>query len=274
MELIHWFKELSPVLQALLAGCFTWSMTMLGAGVVLLKRDLPEALLDSMAGFAAGVMIAASFWSLLAPGIEIAEARDGWPAWLVAAGGFLLGAFVVSLADKLLPHLHPGMREAEGPPSPLRRSTLLFLAMTIHNIPEGLAVGVAFGAAGSGMDFTLGTTLAAASALAFGIGIQNLPEGVAVAMPLRKSGVSPWKSFHVGHLSAIVEPVAAVAGAWLVVHVEFLLPWALAFAAGAMIFVVVEELIPEAQSNGRIDLVTLSVVLGFTLMMILDVALG
>lgn len=272
--MIEWFAQLSPVVQALLAGGFTWLMTLLGAGTVLLKRELPQAWLDSMAGFAGGVMIAASFWSLLAPGIEIAEAREGWPPWLVAAGGFILGALFVSLADRLLPHLHPGMDQAEGPPSTLRRSTLLFMAMTIHNIPEGLALGVAFGAVASGADFALGTTLSAAVALSIGIGIQNLPEGVAVAMPLRKSGLSRWKCFHAGHLSAIVEPLAAVAGALLVVRVEFLLPWALAFAAGAMIFVVVEELVPEAQSNGRVDLASLSVIAGFTVMMVLDVALG
>lgn len=272
--MLDWFTQLSPVAQAFLGGGFTWLMTLVGALVVLMKRELPEALLDSMAGFAGGVMIAASFWSLLAPGIEIAEAREGIPAWVIAAGGFVLGALFVSLADRMLPHLHPGMDQAEGPASPLRRSTLLFMAMTIHNIPEGLAVGVAFGAAASGADFALGTTLSAAVALTLGIGIQNLPEGIAVAMPLRKSGMPAWKCFHAGHLSAIVEPLAAVAGAWLVVQVQFLLPWALSFAAGAMIFVVIEELVPESQANGRIDLASLSLIAGFTVMMILDVALG
>jgi ZIP family zinc transporter len=270
-----WFAELSAPFQALLAGTFTWLTTLGGALVVLTKRDLPEALLDAMNGFAGGVMLAASFWSLLSPAIAIAEAKDGvMPAWAVAAGGFLLGAAVLRVGDFCIPHLHPGMKKQEGPPSQLRRSTLLFSAMTIHNIPEGLAIGVAFGAASGQFDFPLGASLGAALSLALGIGIQNLPEGIAVAMPLRSAGFSPWKCFHVGHLSAAVEPLSALLGAWLVIHVQFLLPWALAFAAGAMVFVVVEELIPAAQSNGRVDLATLATVCGFTVMMALDVALG
>ncbi len=272
--MIEWFSGLPAPAQAFLAGAFTWLMTLTGSVVVLFKKDLPAALLDIMLGFAGGVMIAASFWSLLAPGIEIAEARAGSFAWLVAAGGFLLGAGALRLADIVVPHFHPGLRKAEGPESPMRQSTLLFLAMTIHNIPEGLAVGVAFGAVAAGTDFTLGATLSSAIALALGIGIQNLPEGIAVAMPMRRAGLSRWKCFHVGHASAAVEPVAAVLGALLVTQVRFLLPWALAFAAGAMIFVVVEELIPESQAKGRIDLATASFISGFTVMMCLDVALG
>jgi len=266
--------QLSPVMQALIAGMFTWSMTLLGACTVLLKKEVPEAWLDAMAGFAAGVMIAASFWSLLAPSIEIAEARKGLPAWTVAAGGFLLGALFVAVADQLLPHLHPRMQQSEGPRSSLQRSMLLFLAMTIHNIPEGMAVGVAFGAVSAGTDFALGATLSAAMALSLGIGVQNFPEGAAVALPLRRSGMSRWKCFHIGHVSALVEPVAAVLGALLVMQVGFVLPWALSFAAGAMLFVVFEELLPQAQANGRIDLTTLAALAGFTVMMVLDVALG
>ncbi|MCH7227243.1 ZIP family metal transporter [Haloferula sp. A504] len=270
----EWFTQLSPWVQALLAGGFTWVMTLLGATLVLFKRSLPPALDDAMLGFAGGVMIAASFWSLLAPGIEIAKSSAGPPAWLVAAGGFLLGAAVLRGLDALVPHLHPALQHSEGPRSKLKQSTLLFLAMTIHNIPEGLAVGVAFGAAAGGADFALGGNYASAIALAAGIGIQNLPEGISVAMPMRRAGLSRWKCFHVGHLSAIVEPVAALLGAWLVTQVGIILPWALCFAAGAMIFVVIEELIPESQANRRIDLSTLSCIVGFTLMMILDVALG
>ncbi len=271
----EWFVELSPPWQALLAGTFTWLMTLTGAIIVLLRKELPGWMLDSMMGFAAGVMIAASFFSLLLPGIEIARAEERMlPPWAIIALAFLLGAGFLRLTDAIIPHLHPGLKKREGPATPWRRSTLLFSAMTIHNIPEGLAIGVAFGAAGAQLDFALGATLAAAGALALGIGIQNLPEGIAVAMPLRQAGVSRWKAFHIGHLSAIVEPVAALLGALLVMQVEFLLPWALAFAAGAMIFVVVEELIPESQANDRIDLATLSTIVGFTVMMLLDVALG
>lgn len=272
--MFEWFTELSPLWQGLLGGTFTWLMTLLGAGFVYLKKELPNWLLDSMAGFAGGVMIAASFWSLLSPAIAIAEEQDELPAWLVAAGGFLLGAAFIRGADLIIPHFHPALAKEEGPKSPLHRSTLLFLAMLIHNIPEGLAIGVAFGAAVSGTDFALGASLSGALALTLGIGIQNFPEGIAVAMPLRKANLSRWKCFHAGHGSALVEPIAALAGAWLVLNISGLLPWALAFAAGAMIFVVVEDLIPESQAAGRIDLATSSTLIGFTVMMILDVALG
>lgn len=272
--MVEWFIQLSPVWQALLGGVFTWLVTLLGASIVFFKKELPGWLLDSMAGFAGGVMIAASFWSLLSPGITIAEEQGGWPAWLVAAGGFLLGAAFIRGADILIPHFHSGLAQEEGPKSPLHRSTLLFLAMMIHNIPEGLAIGVAFGAVASEAEFALGTQLSGAIALTLGIGIQNFPEGIAVAMPLRKADLSQWKCFHAGHGSAAVEPVAALAGAWLVLNISGLLPWALAFAAGAMIFVVVEDLIPESQAGGRIDLATTSTLVGFTAMMILDVALG
>lgn len=269
--MIGWFLGLDPVLQALLAGCFTWGVTALGAATVYLRRELPEALLDAMLGFAAGVMIAASFWSLLQPSIELAAAQGVAP-WLPAAVGFLCGAAFLRLADRLMPHLHPGLplSAAEGPHTQWHKSTLLVLAITLHNIPEGLAVGVAFGAAAQGDP----AMLSAAVALAIGIGLQNFPEGVAVAMPLRREGLSRARSFGAGQLSAAVEPAAAVLGAWAVQVVAPLLPYALAFAAGAMIFVVVEELIPEAQGGGRTDLATLATILGFTIMMMLDVALG
>lgn len=265
-----WFTGLDPVLQALLAGLFTWGVTALGAATVFLRRELPAALLDAMLGFAAGVMIAASFWSLLLPATELAAAQ-GVPPWLPACVGFLGGAAFLRLADLAMPHLHPGlpMSGAEGPPTGWRHSTLLVLAITLHNIPEGLAVGVAFGAAADSPGL-----LSAAVALAIGIGLQNFPEGVAVAMPLRREGLSRARSFGAGQLSAAVEPVAAVLGAWAVRLIAPLLPYALAFAAGAMIFVVVEELIPESQGGGRTDLATLATIVGFALMMVLDIALG
>ena len=272
--MFDWFTQLSPLGQGLLGGTFTWLMTLAGAGIVFLKKELPGWLLDSMAGFAGGVMIAASFWSLLSPGIAIAEAQGGLPAWFVAAGGFLLGAGFIRIADLVIPHFHSGLAKEEGPKSPLHRSTLLFLAMLIHNIPEGLALGVAYGAVASSADFALGASLSGAIALTLGIGIQNFPEGIAVAMPLRKAKLSRWKCFHAGHGSALVEPISALIGAWLVLNISGILPWALAFAAGAMIFVVVEDLIPESQAGGRIDLATSSTLVGFTTMMILDVALG
>lgn len=272
---MEWFETLGPAVQALLAGGFTWLLTALGASLVFLTRRVPRGLLDAMLGFAAGVMIAASFWSLLVPAIEIAEFR-GIPGWLPAATGFLAGGVFLRLADALIPHLHPGLprEEAEGPDTAWRRATLLVLAITLHNIPEGLAVGVAFGAAAAGMEVAVGPTLAGAMVLALGIAIQNVPEGMAVAFPLRREGVSASRSFWYGQLSAAVEPVAAVAGAAAVLAVNVVLPYALAFAAGAMIYVVVEELIPEAQREGRTDLVTAATLGGFTVMMVLDVALG
>jgi ZIP family zinc transporter len=236
---------------------------------------MPQRLLDAMLGFAAGVMIAASFWSLLVPAIEIAG-HQGLPGWLPAVVGFLLGGVCLRIADEFLPHLHLGhpRGEAEGLETAWRRTTLLVLAITLHNIPEGLAVGVAFAGAAADMEIATGATLSAAIALAVGIAIQNFPEGVAVAMPLRREGVSAPKSFWYGQLSAAVEPIAAVAGAAAVLFVGSLLPYALAFAAGAMIYVVVEELIPESQQGGHTDLATASTLVGFAVMMVLDVALG
>lgn len=262
----------SPVMQALFATLFTWGLTALGAASVFLIRGFNQKILDGMLGFAAGVMIAASFWSLLAPGIELAE-QQGVPGWLPAVVGFLLGAACLRGIDFVLPHLHVGapMAEAEGIHTTWRRAVLLVLAITLHNIPEGLAVGVAFGAASLGLETA---TLSGAIALAIGIGLQNFPEGVAVAMPLRREGMPPLKSFWYGQLSAAVEPVAGVIGAVAVLVARPLLPYALSFAAGAMIFVVVEEVIPESHRAGNGDLATLGVTLGFAVMMTLDVALG
>jgi ZIP family zinc transporter len=273
--MLEFFRGLDPLLQALLAGGFTWLVTALGAATVLFSRQLPRALLDAMLGFAAGVMIAASFWSLLAPAIELAE-MQGAAAWLPAAVGFLLGAGFLRLADNFLPHLHPEktIDQAEGLKTTWQRATLLVLAITLHNIPEGLAVGVAFGAAGHDLAGMGEAAFAGAISLAIGIGLQNFPEGIAVAMPLRREGVTRLRAFWYGQLSAAVEPVAAVVGAAAVLAIRPLLPYALAFAAGAMIFVVVEELIPEAQNGGRTDLATSATMLGFTVMMVLDVALG
>lgn len=270
-----WFQTLDPVLQGLVAGGFTWLLTALGASLVFVRRDVPPAVLDSMLGFAAGVMIAASFWSLLAPSIELAELQGAVP-WIAAAGGFLAGAAFLRLADRFLPHLHPflPLSRSEGPETSWERSTLLVLAITLHNIPEGLAVGVGFGAATVGGGLPGVASFGGAVALAIGIGLQNVPEGLAVAMPLRREGAPPLKCFWYGQLSALVEPIAAVAGAAAVVAVQPVLPYALSFAAGAMIYVVVEELIPEAQRGGRTDLATTATIVGFTVMMVLDVALG
>ncbi len=242
---------------------------------MLFTRDISNKLLDAMMGFAAGVMIAASFWSLLVPSIEMAAAQ-GLLEWMPAVVGFLAGGVFLRICDEYMPHLHIGfpMEEAEGISTSWRRATLLVLAITLHNIPEGLAVGVLFGAAASGVDPTGSATIAGAVTLALGIGIQNFPEGVAVSMPLRREGIPVGRSFWYGQLSGIVEPIAAVAGAWAVLTVQPLLPYALAFAAGAMIYVVVEELIPESQLRGHTDIATLGTMLGFCVMMVLDVALG
>ena len=272
--MLETLRQLDPRLQALLAGLFTWALTALGAAGVFFSRKMPAWLLDSMLGFAAGVMIAASFFSLLAPAIDLAS-EMGMIKWLPAAAGFVSGALVLRLTDQFLPHLHPLLPDtkAEGLKTSWQRATLLVLAITMHNIPEGLAVGIAFGAAHVGLDAG-GATFTAAVALTIGIALQNFPEGVAVALPLKQAGVSRAKSFWYGQLSAIVEPVAAVAGAAAVLLLRPILPFALAFAAGAMIYVVVEELIPEAQQQGHTDIATSATIVGFTVMMILDVALG
>ena len=273
MNMIQFFTSLSPVWQALIATTFTWLVTALGAATVFLVRQINRKLLDGLLGFAAGVMIAASYWSLLAPAIEMAEEMNSVPAWLPAAAGFLAGGAFIRLIDLFLPHLHLGfpVTEAEGVHTKWRRSILLVLAITLHNIPEGLAVGVAFGAAAANLSTA---TVAGAVALAIGIGIQNFPEGLAVAAPLRAEGMSPFRSFMYGQSSALIEPVAGVVGAAAVLLMRPILPYALAFAAGAMIFVVIEELIPESQLEKNTDFATSGAMLGFAIMMILDVALG
>lgn len=270
--MIDYFKTCHPVLQALVATCFTWGLTALGASVVFFAKTINRKVLDFMLAFAGGVMIAASFWSLLAPAIEMAE-HQKQIAWLVVAIGFLLGGAFLRGIDFILPHLHPGMpiSKAEGIHTTWRRSILLVLAITLHNIPEGLAVGVAFGVLSHGL---AETSFASAFALALGIGIQNFPEGMAVSVPLRREGLSRTKSFFYGQLSGLVEPFAGVIGAAAVLYMTPLLPYALAFAAGAMIYVVVEEVIPESQREGNVDLATTGTMIGFTVMMMLDVALG
>ncbi len=266
------FSALGPVQQALVGTLFTWLLTAAGSAVVLLFREMNRKLLDGMLGFAAGVMTAASFWSLLAPAIAMAEA-DGQPGWVPAVLGFLAGGAFLWLVDSLLPHLHPGfaLEQAEGIRTGWQRSTLLVLAITLHNIPEGLAVGVAFGAVGAGLPTA---SLGGAVALALGIGLQNLPEGAAVSVPLRREGMSRLRSFWYGQLSGLVEPVAGVLGALAVILIRPLLPYALSFAAGAMIYVVVEELIPESQLEQNTHVATWGALLGFAVMMVLDVALG
>jgi zinc transporter, ZIP family len=269
---IEWFATLNPIWQALLATCFTWFVTALGAGLVFVFNSINRRVLNGMLGFAAGVMIAASYWSLLAPAIEMAE-NSAVAAWVPATIGFLLGGAFLWGVDKVLPHLHLDypMEEAEGIKTSWQRSVLLVLAITLHNFPEGLAVGVAFGALGAGLP---SASLAGAMALALGIGIQNFPEGAAVSVPLRREGLSRFKSFWYGQLSGVVEPVAGLLGAAAVIFVQPILPYALAFAAGAMIYVVVEELIPESQLQKDTHFSTIGAMLGFAVMMTLDVALG
>ncbi len=270
--MVDWFVGQNTVLQALIATLFTWFVTALGAGLVFFFKTINRKVLDGMLGFAAGVMIAASFWSLLAPAIEMAE-ESSLPAWIPATAGFLMGGLFLWIADKIIPHLHLGfpMEEAEGIKTSWHRSILLVLAITLHNIPEGLAVGVAFGALASDLP---SATMAGAVALALGIGIQNFPEGAAVSVPLRREGFSRLKSFWYGQASGIVEPIAGVLGAVSVILIKPILPYALAFAAGAMIYVVVEELIPESQLEKNTDIATIGAMLGFAVMMTLDVALG
>lgn len=272
-RLIAAIQDYNPVIQALFATLFTWGVTALGAALVFFFKRINQKVLDAMLGFAAGVMIAASFWSLLAPSIAMSEEVSDLPSWMPALIGFMMGGLFLSLLDKVLPHLHVGFKteEAEGPKTSLKRSVLLVLAITLHNIPEGLAVGVAFGAVSQGLS---SATIGGAVALAIGIGLQNFPEGTSVSVPLRREGMSRRKAFVYGQLSGVVEPIAGVLGALLVTSIQPILPYALAFAAGAMIFVVVEELIPEAQLKGNTDTVTIATLIGFSLMMTLDVALG
>jgi len=271
--MIDFLEQYNPITQALMATLFTWGLTAAGAAIVFFAKNVKPKVMDSMLGFAAGVMIAASFWSLLAPGIEMAEQMGQIP-WLTAVIGFMVGGFFMRLTDRVLPHLHIGLEKAqsEGIKTSWQRSTLLVLAITLHNIPEGLAVGVAFGAVAANLS---SATLGGAIALAIGIGLQNFPEGAAVSLPLRREGLGRTKSFLMGQSSGIVEPIAGVLGAAFVLHMQSILPYALCFAAGAMIFVVVEELIPESQRNqANIDLVTMATMTGFAVMMLLDVGLG
>lgn len=272
---MEWFQSISPVTQALFATLFTWGVTALGAALVFFFKSINKTVLNGMLGFAAGVMIAASFWSLLAPAIEMAEDL-GQIAWLTAAVGFLAGGLFLWLVDITLPHLHMGLEKdkAEGIKTTWQRSILLVMAITLHNIPEGLAVGVAFGGAAYHLP---SASLTGALALAMGIGLQNFPEGAAVSIPLRREGFSRTKAFLYGQASGIVEPLAGMLGALAVTSMRQILPYALAFAAGAMIYVVVEELIPEAQNNAggnSTNVATIGCMTGFAVMMILDVALG
>lgn len=271
-DIITYLESIDPVLAAFYATLFTWGVTALGASLVFFFKKMNRAVFDGMLGFTGGVMVAASFWSLLAPGIEM-SAGEGFEKVIPAAVGFFLGALFIFGLDKVLPHLHVNfkMDEKEGIKTPWHKSVLLTLAITLHNIPEGLAIGVLFGGVAAGFD---GASIGGAVALAIGIGLQNFPEGFAVAMPLRGQGLSRWKSFNYGQLSAAVEPIAAVLGAWAVMTFQPILPYALAFAAGAMIFVVVEEVVPESQRDKYTDISTMGFIGGFILMMTLDVGLG
>ncbi len=279
LELYKWFVDQSAILQALIGGLFTWLLTALGATLVFFFKSSNRKALDMCLGFTGGVMIAASFWSLLSPAIATVEKQQelgitDLPIWFAPAVGFLLGALFLYFLDKKVPHLHlfESVENAEGPKTDLKKTELLVLAIALHNIPEGLAVGVAFGALASGMD--IGMEMGGAIALAIGMGLQNAPEGFAVSMPLRRQGLSKFKSWQWGQLSAIVEPIFAVIGAALVISVYPILPYALSFAAGAMIFIVIEEVIPESQRGGNADLASIGLILGFIVMMILDVSLG
>lgn len=269
-DIVSYFESIPPVLAALYATLFTWFLTALGASLVFFFRSMNRIVLDGMLGFTGGVMVAASYWSLLSPAIDMSEG-EGFVKVIPAAVGFLLGAFFLFGLDKVLPHVHINFQQKEGIKTPWQRTTLLVLAITLHNIPEGLAVGVLFGGVAAGIPEA---TIAGALTLAIGIGIQNFPEGIAVSMPLRRMGMSRKKSFLYGQSSALVEPVAGVLGAVAVTFFTPILPYALAFAAGAMIFVVVEEVIPETQQDKNTDIATLGFIGGFVVMMTLDVALG
>ncbi len=265
-------QNIHPVLLALIAGLFTWAMTAFGAAAVFLSKEINRKFFDVMLGFAAGVMLAAIYWSMLAPSMKIAVAMH-LPPWLPATIGFLVGGVFLRVIDRILPHIQLGSstEKVEGVKTHWHRSTLLVLAMTLHNIPEGLAIGIAFGAAAVNSSVA---SLQAAIALAIGIGIQDIPEGMAASLPLCRDKISRSKSFWYGQLSGIVEPVAAVIGAAVAILAQSVLPYTLAFAAGAMFFIVVEELIPESQREGNFDLATMGTMVGFVVMMILDVAFG
>ena len=271
-EIVTFFESINPVIGALLATTFTWIVTAIGAALVFFFKSMNRAALDGLLGFTGGVMIAASFWSLLSPSIEMSEG-EGFIKVIPAAVGFILGSIFIFILDRVMPHLHINFEESEseGIKTDWHRTTLLVMAITLHNIPEGLAIGVLFGGVAAGIPEA---SIAGALVLSIGIGLQNFPEGIAVSMPLRRQGVSRFKCFWYGQLSAIVEPIAGFFGALSVTIFQPLLPYALAFAAGAMIYVVVEEVIPETQRDKYTDVATLGFVGGFVVMMTLDVALG
>jgi ZIP family zinc transporter len=270
-SLFHFFKNLEPVYAALIATVFTWAVTAMGAAMVFFFKSMSRKLLDTMLGFTGGVMIAASFWSLLSPAL-VMSSNLHVPQWFPAAVGFLAGALFLLALDKLIPHLHINFAppEKEGLRANWNKTVLLVVAITLHNIPEGLAVGIGFGAVAANI---AGADIGAAVALAIGIGLQNFPEGTAVAVPLRRNGLSRMKSFLWGQSSALVEPVAGVIGALFVIYVNAILPYALSFAAGAMVYVVIEEVVPETQRDKYTDYATIGFVMGFITMMVLDVSL-
>lgn len=270
--MMEFFHFLHPVLQALIASSFTWIMTLLGSAVIFFFRQPNRKTFDAALGFAGGIMIGASFWSLLSPAIELSRG-EMIPVWIPPSVGFITGTLFIWIIDKILPHLHPGLPEekTEGVKSKFERNTLLILAVTLHNIPEGFAVGVAFGSSWVMNSFS---ELLSAIALTLGIGIQDFPEGMAISLPLYEGGASKKKSFFYGQLSGFVEVLAALIGVVAVIAVKNILPYILSFAAGAMIYVVVEEIIPESQRSGNTDLATLSTLGGFLFMMILDIGLS
>lgn len=265
---MNWFENLNLITQTLIATTFTWGVTALGALLVCFFKEINKKVLDTILGFSAGVMIAASFWSLIAPAIDL-SLELGYIQWLLPAMGFIAGGLFVLLSDRFLDKVLRNKKSLKGAES-LKRSILLISAITIHNIPEGMAIGVAFGGIASGVP---GMTLIGAVMLALGIGIQNFPEGAAVSLPLRREGYSRFKSFIIGQASALVEPISAIIGAVLVIYIRSILPFLLAFAAGAMIVVVARELLPESVEEHK-NLSTLGLIAGFVIMMILDVALG
>lgn len=269
--MINFFEGLSPITQAFVATIFTWGVTVLGASIVFFFKEVKKGIMDALLGFSAGVMIAASFWSLLNPAIDMAQDMN-MISWLVVFAGFFSGGLLLFLGDKIYVFLSKRIKKCNAKTSSkIKRCLMLIFSITLHNIPEGLVVGVAFGSLAYGLE---GATIASAVTLALGIGLQNFPEGSAVSLPLRREGMSRRKAFFFGQLSGVVEPIAAIVGAILVLKIQVLLPFLLAFAAGAMIYVVVEELIPESQSNERKDLMALFTLIGFSIMMILDIALG
>ena len=266
--MLKFISNLTYPEMALLATMFTWFITLLGSSVVFFFKTINKTIMDAILGFAAGVMIAAAFFSLLSPSIEMSENLN-LTSWLVASIGVMLGAILLFTGDKVFDKIEKKKNITNS--SGFKRCLMLIFSITLHNIPEGLAVGVAFGSLAYNLD---GATLSSACMLAFGIGLQNFPEGMAISLPLRRENFSRKKAFFYGQLSGIVEPISGVLGALLVLKARFLLPYLLAFAAGAMIYVVVEELIPESQTNKKKDFMAFSTLIGFVVMMIMDLALG